>query len=156
MADLSRGRFRRRPASPAEAPPVVPPEAAKPLQAPSVRAAGPRGERTRTVAVRLSPEEHATWLAAAKQSGRGQMGRWVRETVTGRLQGRREPIRVEGAGELRADLSRVGSNLNQIARALNTQARGGEPGPDVETVLRVLEDAKKTMGEIRDRLSGTP
>jgi hypothetical protein len=154
MADLSRWTSRRRPASPPEAPPVVPPKP-EPAQGPAVRAAGPRGERTRTVAVRLSPEEHATWLAVAKQSGRGQMGRWVRETVAARLQGRREPVRVEGAGELRADLSRVGSNLNQIARALNTAARGGESGPDVETVLRVVKDAKKTMGEIRDRLSGT-
>ena len=110
-----------------------------------------------TVAVRLTPAEHARWLAAATAGGRGQMGRWVRETVTARLDGRAAAAPVDAAaGEqlaaLRGELSKVGSNLNQIARALNTANRGGEAAPPPDAVLRAVEATRAELGRVRDQL----
>ena len=110
-----------------------------------------------TVAVRLTPAEHARWLAAATAGGRGQLGRWVRETITARLDGRPASAPVSAdAGEqlaqLRAELSKVGSNLNQVARALNVQAKGGPVQVDQATALQVIQAAKVELGRVRDQL----
>jgi hypothetical protein len=112
-----------------------------------------------TVAVRLTPGEHARWVAAATAGGRGQMGRWVRETITDRLDGRAAAAPVGAAtGEqlaaLRGELSKVGSNLNQVARALNAQAKGGPVQVDQATALQVLEATKVELGRVRDQLNG--
>lgn len=117
----------------------------------------PRGERIKTVAVRLTPEEHAAWVAAAEAEGRGQMGRWVRETVTARLQNR--PLsapgeQMEQVRQMRAELARMGSNLNQIAKALNIAALGGGPAPGTEDIARNLEAARELLGSVRDELRG--
>lgn len=120
---------------------------------------GPRGERTVTVAVRLTPIEQAAWLAAAERDGRVQLGRWVRERITGQLE--RRPARtmvspelVEQVARLRSDLSKVGSNLNQIARALNVAARGGEAAPPPAEVLAAVDAVRVELAAVRDRLSG--
>lgn len=161
MADSTGRRlFRRRPTAepvlpaPTEAPTPVPvePAAAAPRS-------GPRGERTVTVAVRLTPAEHARWTAAATEGGRGQMGRWVRETVTARLDGRPVPAPVasdvvEQLAALRAELSKVGSNLNQVARALNVQARGGPVQISRDTVGQVIAATRGELGRMRDQLGG--
>ena len=94
------------------------------------------GERTRTVSVRLSPAEHTAWVAAARGAGRGRLGSWVRDRVAGTLTtGTATPTAGTGAalatpgsglnlsaGEwagLRAELGRVGNNLNQAVRLAN-------------------------------------
>lgn len=123
------------------------------------RRSGPRGERTVTVAVRLTPAEHARWVAAATAGGRGQMGRWVRETVTSRLDGRPVPVPVasdvtEQLAALRAELSKVGSNLNQVARGLNTAARGGPVQVTRDAAVQVIEATKVELGRVRDQLAG--
>jgi hypothetical protein len=117
---------------------------------------GPRGERVKTVAVRLTPEEYAVWVEAAAADGRGQMGRWVRESVMDHLAGRPAGSagRVEGVGELRAELSRVGSNLNQVARALNVARRGGGEAPEMGVVVDVIEATRLELGRVRDELAG--
>lgn len=163
MADAPRRRlFGRRPTAAPVAPEPVEASSASLTAEPappasSVRPAGPRGERTVTVAVRLTPAEHARWLAAATAGGRGQMGRWVRETVTARLDGRVAAAPVDAAaGEqlsaLRGELSKVGSNLNQIARALNTANRGGEAAPPPAVVLEAVETTRAEIGRLRDQL----
>ena len=80
-------------------------------------------ERTRTVAVRLTPAEHEAWLAAASAAGRGRLGTWVREQVTASLAAAEggpgaAPAAAEAAGVagLRGELVRVGNNLNQAVR----------------------------------------
>jgi hypothetical protein len=165
VAELSPRRlFRRRPTEAAELPASVEAPTAAPTPEPAsltppVRPAGPRGERTVTVAVRLTPAEHARWVAAATEGGRGQMGRWVRETVTARLEGRpaAAPVSAE-AGEqlaaLRSELSKVGSNLNQVARALNVQAKGGPVQVTRGDALQVVEATKVELGRVRDQLNG--
>jgi hypothetical protein len=116
--------------------------------------AGPRGDRTKTVAVRLTPDEHAAWASAAAAEGRGQMGRWVRETVTARLENRPAAAPVSQAREMRAELARTGSNLNQIAKALNIAALGGAPAPELEEIARSLDAARELLGSVRDELRG--
>jgi len=90
------------------------------------------GERTHTVSVRLSPTEHAAWLGAARGAGRGRLGSWVRDRVTATLttgpavHGAAVAGHVAHAGVsagewagLRAELGRVGNNLNQAVRVTN-------------------------------------
>jgi len=155
MADSPRW-FRRRPAPvPDPVPDPVPVPA--PVDETPAPPAGPRGERTRTVAVRLTPEEHAAWTAAAAAEGRGQMGRWVRETVTARLENRPAAAQTAPTDEvrqMRAELARMGSNLNQIAKALNVAALGGGPAPGTGEIARNLAAARELLGSVRDELSG--
>lgn len=150
IADSPRWFGRRKQPTPASDPtPAEPAVPAAPV--------GPRGERTKTVAVRLTPDEHAQWVAAAEVEGRGQMGRWVRETVTARLEDRPATAPVAATGEvqqMRAELARMGSNLNQIAKALNVSALGGGPAPAIDDVARNLEAARELLGFVRDELRG--
>lgn len=150
MAD-STPWWRRRPGQPADdTSPAADAAGAPPSDAePS---SGPRGERTKTVAVRLTPDEHDVWLAAAAADGRGQMGRWVRESITDHLTGRTGPKQVEGLREMRADLSHAGSNLNQIARALNIAKRGGVTSPELRAVAVVIESTRLELATLRNRL----
>jgi len=84
----------------------------------------PVEKRTRTVAVRLTPGEESAWITAALAAGRRQLGAWVREVaVAGYLAGPRtvNPRETDPAvAGLRAELARLGNNVNQIAHALNT------------------------------------
>ncbi len=99
---------------------------------------GVAGERTHTVSVRLSPAEHTAWVAAAHGAGRGRLGSWVRDRVaatlaTGSASAADGPAAASAgpafgsrlgvaAGEwawLRAELGRVGNNLNQAVRVAN-------------------------------------
>ena len=152
MADSSRWFSLLKPAAPVPDP--VPATAGQEPAAPAEVPAGPRGERTKTVAVRLTPVEHAAWVAAAEAEGRGQMGRWVRETVTARLENRPVLTPVSEAREMRADLARIGSNLNQIARLLNLSVLGGKPAPALEDVAGSLEATRELLGAVRDELRG--
>ncbi len=139
---------------PAPVPEPMPASVGQEPIAPAEESTGPRGERTKTVAVRLTPAEHAQWLAAAEAEGRGQIGRWVRETVTARLENRPVAAPVGQAREMRAELARMGSNLNQIARALNISALGGKQAPAIEDIARSLETVREQLGLVRDELRG--
>jgi len=93
------------------------------------------GERTHTVSVRLSPAEHTAWVTVARGAGRGRLGSWVRDRIAATLTSE-APAAVDGpavagdvghagvsAGEwagLRAELGRVGNNLNQAVRVANS------------------------------------
>lgn len=86
-------------------------------------------KRTRTVAVRLTVAEESAWIAAALADGHRQLGAWVREKAVAGYLGRARPstastgLSVEAVAEINAvrnDLSRIGNNLNQIARAVNS------------------------------------
>ena len=111
-----------------------------------------------TVAVRLTPAEHARWTAAATAGGRGQMGRWVRESITGQLDRRPAPAAIsedqaQQLAALRAELSKIGSNLNQVARALNTANRGGDATPLTDVVAGAIAATKLELARVRDQLA---
>ena len=108
-------------------------------------------KRTRVVAVRLTDEEHAAWAAA--EAGSGRLGTWVRTTMAGLLHGNRAaPARPGPPPEvaaLRAELARVGNNLNQAVRAANVS--GLDRVSAAELAARV-EAAEVVMGQIREAL----
>ena len=84
--------------------------------------------------------EHAAWSAAAKDAGVGSLARWARERVTSSLT-------LAHLGH--SDLGRVGSNLNQIARALNVAERGGPDGPTPGEALDAIGAVRAQLAEIR-------
>jgi len=101
-------------------------------------------KRTHTVSVRVNPAEFAVWEAATLAASRRQIGAWVREVaVAGYLAGPRTPHTAEAdpaiAG-LRGELARIGSNINQIAAALN------QPTHPHHEQARM--DAARVMGEL--------
>ncbi len=53
---------------------------------------------------------------------------------------------------MRAELSHVGSNLNQIAKALNIAELGGGSAPELRVVAQVIDDTRKAMAALRDEL----
>lgn len=107
-------------------------------------------KRTRVVAVRLTDEEHAAWAAEA---GSGRLGTWVRTTMAGLLTGHRAAPSRPGpppeVAALRAELTRVGNNLNQAVRAANVS--GLDRSSAAELVARV-DAAEAVMGQIREAL----
>lgn len=73
--------------------------------------------RTRRVSMSLTEAEHTAWTVAAEGA---RLSVWAREQVQHRL-ATESPGAGQGQelGRLRADLARVGSNLNQLMRAVN-------------------------------------
>lgn len=110
-------------------------------------------ERSNVVAVRLNAEEQRSWKAAAADDGRKQVGRWVRELVNRQLDDRPTGLdQIEDLADLRLNLTRAGSNLNQIARALNIAALGAGDQPELATIAQAIEDMRIAIGEVRDAL----
>lgn len=100
--------------------------------------------RTRRVSMSLTEDEHTAWTTAAQ--GRG-LSAWAREQVTAQLD--QEQPRGNGAevAKLRADLGRVGSNLNQLVRAVNS---GQAPASSelLEAVRATREELARVRGEL--------
>lgn len=119
------------------------------------------GERTRTVAVRLTPAEHAVWEAAAAAAGRGRLGSWVRDEMSahlgeadsvgaglGRAGGAPVEVDMELAAALarsstlRTELGRVGNNLNQAVHFAYVN------GVDAGVVERLEETAAQVRAVV--------
>jgi hypothetical protein len=100
--------------------------------------------------VRLSAGEFAAVVGAARVAGRGRVAGWARDVLLATA-GR---VRVAASGEdvaaarVRGELVRIGSNLNQVARALNQAAYGGE-APLLASVLAVIEDTRAGWAGVR-------
>ena len=93
-------------------------------------------------AVRFTPEELARVEADAERRG-VTFGSHVRDVLIGApipRQSRRPPVERQLLGQVLAQLGKAGSNLNQIARALNSS--GSSEGMDVPAALAELHDAK--------------
>lgn len=106
--------------------------------------------RTHTALVRLTEGEWSAWESAARAAGYGRTAAWVRAVIAEAIDGGAGASSTdEGAARAVAgQIARVGSNLNQIARALNVVERGG---PDVATahVVEVLEAVRAELRAIR-------
>lgn len=109
-----------------------------------------RGGRTRSIAVALTPEELATWRAAATLAGRPQLAAWVRDTVNRVLAGRPTPAPgvVDRLEVLADEMGREGSNLNQAIKALNSLAASG--AVDQAQAQRVLAAVARAAGAVTD------
>jgi len=78
--------------------------------------------RNKHLTIRLTPEERALIEAAADRAGL-TAGSYARNVLMGAptpRQVRRPPVERAELARLLAELGRIGSNVNQIARALNT------------------------------------
>lgn len=107
---------------------------------------------TRLVPVRFTPEAFTQVTAAAARAGFESLGEFLRVRALGPGQGRataRLPQldRVELVRTL-AEMGRVGSNVNQIARALNSGADSTEA-----VILREIQaDLAQTFAAVRKAL----
>ncbi len=86
--------------------------------------------RTRDVRVRLTPDEHAAWIAARDHTGRRELGAWVRAVINeiltlprgdrpGRPIPREQPLDVA----LYSELIRVANDIQQLARWASQERR---------------------------------
>lgn len=97
------------------------PEPTDTASAPRMRGAGGRPvavePRTRRVSMSLTEAEHRAWTQAA---GGQRLSVWARERVQEQLDAESPRMgEVQELARIRADLARVGSNLNQLMRAVN-------------------------------------
>ncbi|MEU2134914.1 hypothetical protein [Streptomyces sp. NPDC018352] len=92
----------------------------------------PGSKRTHTVSVRLSNAERERWDAARQESGRRELGAWVRAVVEDVLDDQgdgaapgteRGPAPLDPVTQATYDeLCRIGANLNQLVRYTHQDA----------------------------------
>lgn len=137
--------------TPVASPTMPPPAAADtvPVSAPSEAPAcekprkpnrGKNGGRLRVVAARVSADEYIVLDSKAREAGLS-IGSYLRAAglgTPGPRARRRPPINVELLAYAVAQLNRIGSNLNQIARALNAAHAAGS-NETLEVVARTRE-----------------
>lgn len=113
--------------------------------------------RSRQAAVGLSESEHAAWTRAAEQAGYRQLGRWIRAVVAEQLDqqqsesppGLQQPDGAGGElGEVRDQLRRIGTNVNQLTRAVHAGVLAGDPVPAGE-VAHQLHSVWQEMSRLR-------
>ena len=107
---------------------------------------GEEHRRTRTVGVRVT-EAEAAELRERAQAARLSMGAYLRRRGLGQ-RARTTAERRLGAAELR-ELNRIGVNLNQMARALNSGAVSS-PAETQAAVERVGELVAKLLAGERE------
>ena len=95
--------------------------AKRPARSDQSRSGSNKRQRTAAILVRLTPEERATVEAAANRAGltlasytRGQMIDGQRPRAA-----RRPPVEAQQLGRILAELGKIGSNMNQLAKAAN-------------------------------------
>ncbi len=101
----------------------------------------PRGQRTGRIYVRVSPEERATFEAKAAAAGLS-----VSELVRDHL-GQVTVVNREDQRALTRQVARIGSNLNQLARWVNSYKNATE----ALLVLRTLRDLQGQLRALLDR-----
>jgi hypothetical protein len=102
--------------------------------------------RTKLIPVRCTAEERAAIKAVADKAGLS-VGAFLRAAALGDAgprSVRRPPIERKELARLLGHLGKVGSNLNQLAHAFNSNGRG--PG------LAELNDIRRHVTEMRDAL----
>lgn len=101
--------------------------------------------RTRRVSMSLTEAEHRAWTEAA---GGQRLSVWARERVQEQLDADTPRVgEVQELARIRADLARVGSNLNQLMRAVNQ----GQvvPTPQLHEAVQALT---QELGAVRREL----
>lgn len=100
--------------------------------------------RTRRVSMSLTQEEYESLGAAAE--GRS-IASWAREELLEKIAMREPHSSLGEISKLRADLGRVGSNLNQLVRAVNS---GHAPSSTelLEAVQATREELARVRGEL--------
>jgi hypothetical protein len=117
--------------------------------------------RTHDVRVRLTPDEHAAWTAARDQTGRRELGAWVRVAINemlslppgdrpgrGRVL-REQPIDIDVA--LYTELIRVANDIYQLAR----QAQAEHRYPAEQQALATYEQVREAVIDIRAAIAAS-
>ena len=109
-----------------------------------------RRQKGKVLSVRVSPAEHQVVEAHAEREGLS-IGSFVRSRILEKPTTRairRPPVEVQTLSILQASLNKVGSNLNQIARAINSGDRFTID--DIQTALKehrqILAAIIETLG----------
>ncbi|MGP5652977.1 plasmid mobilization protein [Glutamicibacter sp. 287] len=100
--------------------------------------------RTKRVSLSLSDQENETLAAAA---GGRRVSVWARERLLESLATDLTPGAGVEVARLRADLGRVGSNLNQLVRAVNS----GQTVPSAE-LLAAVQATREELVRVRGEL----
>lgn len=109
---------------------------------------------TSTILVRLHPDEHKAVGVVAGTLGIS-MSELARHTLTGLPMP--EAPRPKIDAQAYAELGRIGGNLNQIARAMNTALVAGvEPLQEAQGLVAQLNELRDLLKEVRLGLVGAP
>lgn len=114
----------------------------------------PVAHRDETIKIRLSRAQLARWQAVAGPRG---LSAWLRQLADLAARSGANPAELRAElVQLRADLSRgVGNDINQLARALNTDLKAGRR-PDAaaheQALARMAEDVERLKALITEAL----
>lgn len=99
--------------------------------------------RSQVVHIRCTPASHAAYMAAAAQAGLslGAYFRALADSTPGPRAVRRPPVERAELARLLGELGKLGSNVNQIARAVNTT--GDLPATDDLAAARLAIEAMR-------------
>ncbi len=100
-------------------------------------------QKARKASIRYTAAEYATVEEAAQQGGLS-FGAYVRKVTTGKVGPRARGRKTERSVELAkavAHWGKVGSNINQLARAANMHRQGVDP-QTFQAILRALHEIK--------------
>src|SRR5699024_6721459 len=99
----------------------------------------------------VSQTEHDVLAELARRDGAGSLAKWVRDRLISALtlQSMGHATDLREVARLRADLAKVGSNLNQIARAVNVAERSGSEGPRSGELLAAIDATRRELEAVR-------
>jgi peptidoglycan hydrolase-like protein with peptidoglycan-binding domain len=97
-------------------------------------------QRLQRVDVRVSPQENARIKASARKAGLN-VSAYIRRRALGGGNTKGPEVDAATLAKALADLKHAGSNVNQIARVLNTYGAQSIPAPAVKSALAKLADA---------------
>lgn len=107
-------------------------------------------KRTRRVNLSVNERELEALRALAEREGATSLSRWVRDRVLASLDERASTGDVaREIARLRADLNRVGNNVNQVAHVLNAANLWRAAPPEDLRVLESVEEVRRVLGDIR-------
>ena len=109
--------------------------------------------KTRTVRyeLRLTPVEKESWSVKAAAMGL-DLSEYIRRCVE-----RRQittTIQPEVNRKTAVELGRIGVNLNQLQRAMNTSVASGQFIPNVDESLAVVQEVEEAVKELQRELLG--
>ncbi|MBD0346536.1 MAG: plasmid mobilization relaxosome protein MobC [Coleofasciculus sp. Co-bin14] len=108
--------------------------------------------RTLRYELRLTPVEKESWSVKASSMGL-DLSEYIRCCVE-----RRQittTIQPEVNRKTAVELGRIGVNLNQLIRAMNTSVASGQFIPNVDESLAVVQEVEKAVKELQRELLGS-
>ncbi len=108
--------------------------------------------RTLRYELRMTPVEKVRWSVKASNVGL-DLSKYIRHCVE-----RRQittTMQPEVNRQTATELGRIGVNLNQLQRAMNTALASGQFIPNVDESLAVVQEVEKAVKELQLQLLGS-